>query len=155
MLDGVDHGLDFGTSGVAGNTMIVFPCGKKSNYFIYEFSQGAFYDTPECHQYTCRAGNDGLLHCPGKDTAFEFEYLNGQITGIWGAKTHGNLETFFYSRQDGKAAPAPAGRFFDEIRGVYSLSDMLRKSVHPFTGGIQGHGAGHHQERGAPALKTP
>lgn len=52
VLDGVDHDLDFGTSGVAGNTMIVFPCGKKGNYFIYEFSQRAFYDTPECHQYT-------------------------------------------------------------------------------------------------------
>lgn len=31
------------------------------------------------------------------------------------------LGNVFYSRQDGKAAPAPAGKFLDEIRGVYAL----------------------------------
>lgn len=66
VMDGVDHDLDFGTSGVAGNILLVFPADKKGNYTIYEFSQGAFYDTPECRQYACRAGNNGLLHCSGK-----------------------------------------------------------------------------------------
>lgn len=121
VMDGVDHDLDFGTSGVAGNILLVFPADKKGNYTIYEFSQGAFYDTPECRQYACRAGNDGLLRCPGKNAAFEFECSNGQIIGVWRETTHGDKETVFYSRQDGKAAPAPAGKFLDEIRGVYAL----------------------------------
>ncbi len=52
-LDGVDHDLDFGTSGVAGNILIVFPNGKEGNCTIYEFTQDAFYATPQCHQYAC------------------------------------------------------------------------------------------------------
>lgn len=66
VMDGVDHDLEFGTSWVAGNILLVFPADKKGNCTIYEFSQGAFYDTPECRQYACRAGNNGLLHCSGK-----------------------------------------------------------------------------------------
>lgn len=122
VMDGADHDLDFGTSGVEGNILIVYPTDKKGNCTIYEFTQGAFYDTPECHQYVCRAGNNGLLHCSGKDTAFGLECANGRIIGLWRETTHGDKETVFYSRQEGKAAPRPAGKFFDEIRGVYAPS---------------------------------
>lgn len=59
VMDGADHDLDFGTSGVEGNILIVYPTDKKGNCTIYEFTQGAFYDTPECRQYACRDGNTG------------------------------------------------------------------------------------------------
>lgn len=122
VMDGANHDLDFGTSGVEGNILIVFPTDQKGNCTIYEFTQGAFYDTPECNQYVCRAGNNGLLHSPGKDTVFEFVCANGRIIGLWRETTHGDKEPVFYSWQEGKPAPRPAGKFFDEIRGVYAPS---------------------------------
>lgn len=60
VMDGANHDLDFGTSGVEGNILIVFPTDKKGNCTIYEFTQGAFYDTPECHQYVCHTGHERI-----------------------------------------------------------------------------------------------